>query len=84
MVYNGTSSGINDALWYTNFALTTESKNLRDIEEGAFMYGRYVREMFLNLILGKKVMPYCGVDITHMRSEDHQEWDESRQYTWET
>ena len=41
-------------------------------------------EMFLNFMLGKEVMAYCGVDITHTRSKYYQEQEGSRQSNWET
>ena len=40
--------------------------------------------MFLNFMLGKEVMPYSGVDITHTRSKYHNEQEGSRQSNWET
>ena len=46
--------------------------NLRDIDEGTFTVDRYVGEIFINLVLGKEVSPNCGLDTTHMISEDHQ------------
>ena len=83
MFYNGTLSGINDALWDPHFASHTVSNTLRDIEEETFIADRNVGEMYLDLILGKELSMYCGVDIIHMRSEDHQELEGSRQSNWD-
>ena len=44
---------------------------------------RDVWEMFLNLIMGKEASPFYGVDITHMRSEDNQEYEGSSKSNWE-
>ena len=53
MVYNGTSSSFNCALWYPHFSLVTISNNLWAIEEVVFVAYRYMEKMFLNFMMGE-------------------------------
>ena len=76
MVYNGMSSGLNNALWATHSPLPMVRNTLRETEEGTYMEDRDIREMFLNFILSKDVRTYCGVDISNMRTEE--EWGGSK------
>jgi len=55
MVYNATSSGLNDAVWCPWFALPTVKTNLRAVEDGTFMADCDVGEMFLNVLLHDKI-----------------------------
>jgi len=55
MVYNATSSGLNDAVWGRWFALPTVETHLRAVEVGTFMADCDVGEMFLNFLLHDKI-----------------------------
>jgi len=64
MVYNATSSGLNDAVWCPWFALPTVETHLRAVEEGTFMADCDVGEMFLNFLLHDKIRKLAGVDLS--------------------
>ena len=48
MVYNGTSSGLNDAVWAPWFSLPTVESHLRAVTNDTFMCDCDLSEMFLN------------------------------------
>ena len=73
MVYNGTSSGLNDALWETQFALPTVASMLISVEVGTYIAERYTGEMFLKSMLSEVVRHFCGVDVSNVRTEE--EWE---------
>jgi hypothetical protein len=54
MVYNGTSSGLNDWLWVPWFTLPTITTLAISVEVGTHMGDLDVGEMFLNFILELK------------------------------
>lgn len=64
MVYDGTASGLNDALWAPWFPLPTVESLLRAVEPGTYMCDTDVGEMFLNFMLHEEVKTLCGVDFT--------------------
>lgn len=68
MVYNGTASGVNDCLFWPHFSLPTIMQASRGLAEGYYQADMDIGEMFLNFILGKKLCPYSGVDVTHIRT----------------
>lgn len=80
MVYNGTSLGLNNALWAPHFSLPTVRQELRAVWEGIYLADRYIGEMFLNFMLAEAARTHCGVDITQVRCTDpeNEEWDKSR------
>jgi hypothetical protein len=96
MVYNSTSSGINDCLFAPHFGLPTILYVLHSLRPGYSQAGIDVGEMFPNFILGEQLRPYSGVDITHIktRPDDLQhhlpeplsvmpEWKKGRTRSWE-
>ena len=96
MVYNGTSSGINDCLFAPHFGLPTILYILRSLRPGYYQADMDVGEMFPNFILGEQLRPYSGVDVTHIktRAEDLKhhlpepltempEWEKGRTRRWE-
>ena len=76
MVYDGTKSGLNDALWAPWFPLPTVETMLRSVTGGTWLGDNDVGEMFLNFMLHEEVRRLCGVDFTlyfpEEVSEDHQ------------
>jgi hypothetical protein len=64
MVYNGTSSGLNDWLWVPWFPLPTITMLAREVEVGTHMGYLDVGEMFLNFILEFRARVRTGVDLT--------------------
>jgi hypothetical protein len=85
LVYNGSSSGLNDALWAPHFTLPTVLTQLRQVKAGTHGADVDIGEMFLNFILHEGVRKYCGVDITYFRSTDPEDarWEEERPEDWE-
>jgi hypothetical protein len=65
MVYNGTSSGLNDWLWVPWFPLPTITTLARSVEVVTHVGDLDVGEMFLNFILEMKARVRAGVDLTH-------------------
>jgi hypothetical protein len=65
MVYNGTSSGLNDWLWVPLFPLPTITTLARAVEVDTHMGDLDVGEMFLNFILELKASVRAGLDLTH-------------------
>ena len=76
MVYDGTKSGLNDALWAPWFPLPTVETMLRSVTGGTWLGDNDVGEMFLNFMLHEEVRRLCGVDFTlyfpEEVPEDHQ------------
>ena len=70
MVYNGTSSGLNDAVWAPWFNLPTVETHLRAVIPGTFMCDIDLSEMFLNFMLDEEIRPYAGVDFTKLFEEE--------------
>ena len=64
LVYDGSVSGLNDAIWMPRFALPTLNTHLRSVEAGTFLADIDVGEMFLNFILHESLRVYAGVDLT--------------------
>ena len=72
MVYDGTKSGLNDAIWVPSFWLPTVRTLLRMVTFETWMSDLDVGEMFLNFILHSSLRPYCGVDLTQFFPEEAQ------------
>jgi hypothetical protein len=64
MVYDGSVSGLNDAMWVSRFVLPTINTHLRAVEEQTYMADVDVGEMFLNFILHEDLRSLSGVDLT--------------------
>ena len=64
MVFNGTTSGINDATHAPWFPLPTIESHLRSVETGTWLVDEDLGEMFLNVLLDLRLRGYTGVDIT--------------------
>jgi hypothetical protein len=66
MVYNGTSCGLNDAVYAPWFALPTVDSHLRAVDSGTYMADCDIGEMFLNFMLDINMREYAGVDLTEL------------------
>ena len=64
MVYNGSSCGLNEALWAPSFWLPTADTALRAMTFGTYCVDLDLGEMFLNFPLDKALQPYAGIDLT--------------------
>jgi hypothetical protein len=65
MVYNGTSCGLNDALWDPKFFLPTPASAARVLSYGYYMVDIDLGEMFLNFPLHSLLRSFLGVVLTH-------------------
>jgi hypothetical protein len=65
LVYDGSVSGLNDAMWMLRFVLPTLNTHLRSVEARTFLGDIDVGKMFLNSILHESVRVYAGVDLTN-------------------
>ena len=70
MVYEGTRSGLNDAIWVPRFPLPTVNTMLRAVDENTFMGDMDIGEMFLNFVLHESMQALCGVDLTEFFGEE--------------
>jgi hypothetical protein len=84
IVYDGSVSGLNDALWVPRFALSTSNTHLRAVEEGTYMGDLDVGECFLNFMLHPTLRPYAGVDFTLFFPTVGSAWPEGSGTVWET
>lgn len=82
LVYNGTSSGLNRSLFGPHFTLPTVDTTLRALGQGSMSADIDIAEMFLNFMLDPKFRPYCGVDVSGIRSDDPL-FEQGRRSTWE-
>jgi hypothetical protein len=69
MVYNGTSSGLNDALYAPGFWLPFPASAARVLGVGYFMVDMDLGEMFLNFPLPAVLERYSGVDFGAFRND---------------
>ena len=69
VVFNGTSCGLNDAVWAPNFWLPTADSMSRSIGFNYKFVDLDLGEMFLNFPLHQSLQNYSGVDITPFRKE---------------
>ena len=67
MVYNGTSSGLNDAVWVPWFPLPIVETHLHAVDFGTYiMADNNMGEMFLNFMLDENLRAYTRVDISKL------------------
>jgi len=65
VVFDGTRSGLNAALWAPSFHLPTIDSLLPSLEPGYWQSDIDVGEQFYNYRLDPRIQPYCGLDVTH-------------------
>ncbi len=80
LVYDGTKSGLNRAVWAPWFPLPTVEAHLRCVEPGSYMGDIDIGEMFLNFMLHPRIQQHAGVDLTPFFPE---ELTASRKVIWE-
>ena len=64
VVFNGTSCGLNDAVWAPNFWLPTAKSMVRILGYNYSPVDLDLGEMFLNFPLSPKLIPYSGIDLS--------------------
>ena len=70
IVYDGTKSGLNDALYAPWFALPTVDAMTRWVTAGSWLADNDYGEQFLNYPLHPDLRKYCGVDLSQLFSDD--------------
>jgi hypothetical protein len=70
MVYNGSKSGLNDALWAPWFCLPTIETMTRALMPGYWCADNDYGEQFLNFELHDDLKPYYGVDLSQLLPEE--------------
>jgi hypothetical protein len=65
LVYNGTSCGLNDALWAPNFWLLTPSTAAHTLRYVYYMVDIDLGKMVLNFPLHSVLQKFSGVDFSH-------------------
>jgi hypothetical protein len=85
MVYNGTGSGLNAAVWAPHFGLPYVTDTVRSLMPGYCQCDLDIGEMFLNFLLHEELKQLSGVDIEHGRSADPADaaWERERGARWE-
>ena len=73
MVYDGTKSGLNDALFAPWFGLGNVTSMLRTVEPKTWSADNDFGEMFLNFWIHPDLRQYTGIDITELFPEELQE-----------
>ena len=68
MVYNGTSCGLNEAVWAPNFWLPTAKSAARCLSYNYCFMDKDLGEMFLNFPLHQTLVQYSGVDLSPFRT----------------
>lgn len=64
IIYNGTSSSLNEVMWVPRFLLPTLSRHLRQVGPQTYMADSDLGEMFLNFPLHWILKELCGVDLS--------------------
>ena len=70
LVYDGTASGFNDAVWTPNFGLPTIDSLIRATDGNTWMVDLDIGEMFLNFMMVEEARELVGVDITPLFPEE--------------
>jgi hypothetical protein len=69
VVYNGTSCGLNDALFAPGFWLPNAKTASRPLMYYSWMGDADMGEMFLNFPMDKKIRSRSGIDVTQLRDQ---------------
>jgi len=77
MVQNGTSCGLNESVWSSNFWLPSAQSMTRILGYNYRSVDIDLGEMFLNFPLDEKLIPYSVMDVTPFRSKILETYKES-------
>ena len=66
MIYNVTSRGLNNVLWFPYFRIPTMSTHMIAIKLVTNMGDINICEIFLKFMMHKSLRVFCGVDDTHI------------------
>ena len=70
MVYDGTKSGLNDAIWVPSFPLPTVDTMLRAVTFNTAMSDFDLGDCFLNFVLHVTMQALCGIDLSKFCGSD--------------
>lgn len=82
LVYNGTSCGLNQALWSPSFWLPFPKSACSLLSYNYFSGDIDLGEMFLNFPLHKQLQEYSGIDLTVHQKELELPSDATTNYRW--
>ena len=82
MVYDGTKSGLNDALFSYWFALPTVNSMVRWVVAGSWLADNDYGEQFLNFPLHPDIRKLCGVDLSKLYPDQCEEKDSRVTGAW--
>eukprot|EP00804_Cyclotella_cryptica_P012519 CCRYP_017724-RA/>CCRYP_017724-RA protein AED:0.34 eAED:0.23 QI:0/0/0/1/1/1/3/0/930 len=80
IVYDGTASGLNDAVWSPSFWLPTFDSLVRALDASSWMTDRDIGDMFLNFQLHESAWQDAGVDIKPIMTEQEVSQGKHRWY----
>ena len=80
LVFNGTSCGLNDSVWSSNFWLPTSKTMTRLLSYGYEVVDLDIGEMFLNFPLHESLVPYSGMDLSPFRKEITRDFPELKEW----
>jgi hypothetical protein len=69
LVYNGTSCGLNNALWAPNFWLPTSKTAIRSLDFNYYSVDMDLGDMFLNFPLHHRLQTFSGIDLTPLKRQ---------------
>lgn len=70
MVYDGTASGFNEAVWVPNVGLPNIETLLRGTAPNCWMVDLDIGDMFLNFMLHSSARRFVGIDVTKLFEDD--------------
>jgi len=82
IVYDGTKSGLTDAVWVPNFYMPSIDSLLLYCSPKTWFSDMDLGEMFLNYFMDPKIRPFCGVDVSHFVDKESNEKSLSRWLQW--
>ena len=69
LVYNGTSCGLNDAIWVTSFWFPTPDSALRNIGPNTFLVDANLGDMFLNFPMEQQIVEHSEIYLSNFANE---------------
>lgn len=70
LIYDGTKSLLNEAVWAPNFFLSSVDSALMFVNSDTWYVDRDLGEMFLNYPMDELLLPFSGVDLSQLSLED--------------
>ena len=74
LVYDGTKSGLNSAVWAPNFFMPSPDSALMWVDSSFWFADLDLGEMFLNYFMDEKLREYSGVDLSVLEGKEGTDW----------